>query len=280
MFFSRVLIALALLPAIVILGAGCDDSPTTVSVEDLAPPLGLTSVTGDGAVSLSWQASNFGEDREGFRIYQASGTQSSAPGESIPEAFGSTAVATLTTSQGSGSFIVPVSGLTNGTTYSFLVVAFKDGGNKLSRPSNVVSDTPRGESSMLDLTNGTGNIRYINVDGDPPSAAANSQGADVLCQSFNAGSGDRPGLVGQNGARIQDLGFVSDWDEIDEAPLGSGSYPDTSHSVEVLVGHVYAVFTGDDHYAKIWVSALHGTDFGYSCRVAFQPQTGSNELRP
>jgi hypothetical protein len=87
-------------------------------------------------------------------------------------------------------------------------------------------------------------------------------------------------MVGQNGARVQDLGFVSTWDEIDEAPLGAGSYPDASHSVEVLVGHVYAVFTGDDHYAKIWISSLHLGDFGYTCRVAYQPQVGNNELKP
>jgi hypothetical protein len=271
---------MTLVSALAIMGAGCDDNPTTVSLEDLAPPLGLTSTTGDGAVALRWQASNFGEDREGFYIYQADGTQPTTPGESIPGAFGTAAVATLTTSQGSGSFTATVTGLVNGTTYSFLVVAFKDGGDKFSRPSNVISDTPRRESSTIDLINGTGNVRYVNVDADPPSASSNSSGADIMCQSFNAGAGDRPGMVGQNGARVQDLGFVSDWDQIGEAPAGSGSYPAASHSVEVLANHVYAVFTGDNHYAKIWVTDLHDGDFGYSCRVAYQPQAGSNELKP
>lgn len=269
------------LAALAALAAACETGTNTVQPKELAPPLGLTSVTGSGAVTLQWRASNYGEDREGFQVYQASGTQPSIPGEAIPAAFGTTAVATLTSAAEAGSFTLTVTGLDNGTTYSFLVVAFKDGGDKISRPSDVVTDTPRRETvSTLDLTNGVGAVRFITVDSDPPAASASGTGADALCQSFNAGAGDRPGMVGQNGARVQDLGFVSTWDDIDEAPFGAGSYPDASHSVEVLTGHVYAVFTGDNHYAKIWITGLHSADFGYTCRVAYQPQAGNNELKP
>lgn len=261
---------------------GCDttNDPGTVQPQDLAPPLGLVSVGGTGAVTLSWQGSNYGEDREGFRVYQAAGSQPATPGETIPAAFGTTPVAVLSTTQDAGVFSKTVTGLVDGTTYSFLVVAFKDGGAKISRPSDVVTDTPRRESSMLDLTNGVGNERFLLVDSDPPSTSAIGTGAALLCQSFNAGAGDRPGLVGQAGARVQDLGFVNSWDEIDTAPLGAGSYPDATHSVEVLAGHVYAVFTGDNHYAKVWVSSMHVGDLGYACRVAYQPQVGNNDLKP
>ena len=270
--------ALALVAA---LSGACDTTNTTTAPpNDLAPPLGLSSVTGTGAVTLRWQASNYGEDREGFQVYQAAGSQPATPGESIPAVFGTTPVATLTTNQDAGSFSKTVTGLADGTTYSFLVVAFKDGGNTISRPSDVVTDTPRRESPTLDLTNVAGNERFLTMYTDPPTASASSAGAEILCQSFNAGAGDRSGMVGQAGARIQDLGFVSSWDEIDKAPLGAGSYPDASHSVEVLAGHVYAVFTGDNHYGKIWVSSLHTTDFGFTCRVAYQSQAGSTELKP
>ena len=44
--------------------AGCNDTVTTAAPEDLAPPLGLYSVTGDGAVTLYWEASNYGENRQ------------------------------------------------------------------------------------------------------------------------------------------------------------------------------------------------------------------------
>jgi len=260
---------------------GCDDNgPTTANPKDLAPPLGLESVTKDNSVMLTWEASNYSEDRQGFQVYLASGTQNGTP-ENIPSAFGTAPVEQIATSANAGSFSVVVDSLVNGVTYSFLVVAYKDDGSTISRPSNIVTDTPRSESpGNITLNNGTGNPRYLDVAADPPVASTSSTGADILAQSFNAGAGDRAGMVGQNGARVQDLGYVSNWDEIDEAPLGSGSYPDASYSVEVLPGHVYAVFTGDNHYAKVWIVSLNTSDFGYTVRVAYQPQVGNNELNP
>jgi len=260
---------------------GCNDNgPTIANPNDLAPPLGLESVTQDESVRLTWQASNYDEDRQGFQVYLASGTQSGTP-QDIPSAFGSAPVEQIATTAAAGSFSVVVDSLANGVTYSFLVVAYKDDGGTLSRPSNIVVDTPRRESAgTITLINGTGNPRYLDVAADPPVASTSSTGADILAQSFNAGAGDRAGMVGQTGARVQDLGYVSSWDEIDEAPLGAGSYPDASYSVEVLPGHVYAVFTGDNHYAKVWIASLNTSDFGYALRVAYQPQAGNNELNP
>ena len=266
------------LALLVVAGAGCEDTVTTAAPEDLAPPLGLFSVTGAGSVTLYWEASNYGESRQGFQVFMASGSQAGTP-EDIPTAFGTTAVGEILTTADAGSFSATVTGLTNGTTYSFLVVAFKDDGGKISRSSNIVTDTPRRETpSPIQFHNGSGNERYLDVSVDPMVPSTVATGADILCQSFNAGAGDRHGMVGQNGALVQDLGFVSSWDEIDRAPMGSGSYPDASYSVQVLPGHVYAVFAGDNHYAKIWVSSLNSADFGFTCFVAYQPQAGNNNL--
>jgi len=279
MRWTRLLAGIAVVAT---LGAGCDNTTTTVAPEKLAPPLGLYSVTGDGSVTLHWQASNYGESRQGFEIYQWAGSWSGteAP-ETIPTTqFGTTPVVSYVTATSAGSFSKTVTGLTNGTTYSFLVVAYKSDGDELSRPSNIVIDTPRRESlATITLINGSGQLRYLDVAGDPPAATASfSAGVDIMCQSFNAGAGDRSGMVGQNNAQIQDLGYVSSWDEIDTAPAGAGSYPDATHSVEVLDGHVYAIFTGDNHYAKIYIVELNTGNFGFVCNVAYQPQTGNNEL--
>lgn len=275
----RIALALMLLSTASLI-ASCDDTVTTANPKDLAPPLGLRSVTEDAAVTLIWEASNYDEGRQGFQVYRATGTESGTPQE-IPSAFGSSAVEQLVTTVEAGSFSVVVDNLVNGVTYSFLVVAYTDDGSKLSRPSNIVTDTPRQESpGTITLINGTGNPRYLDVAADPQVASTVSTGADILCQSFNAGAGDRAGMVGENGARVQDLGYVSNWDEIDGAPLGGGSYPAASYSVEVLAGHVYAVFTGDNHYAKIWIVSLNGTNYGYTVRVAYQPQAGNTELAP
>ncbi len=53
-------------------GTGCedDDSLTTVSDDELAPPLGLTSVTGNQSVTLFWYTSNFEDDFEGYKVFQ------------------------------------------------------------------------------------------------------------------------------------------------------------------------------------------------------------------
>jgi len=265
-----------------LLAAGCGDNVTDiVNPKELAPPLGLTSITGNGAVTLNWQASNYSEDRQGFFVYQANGAQNTSTPETIPSAFGTSPADTIANGNEAGAFSHTVTGLTNGTTYSFLVVAYKDDGSKVSRPSNIIVDTPRDESGVLQLVNGVGNSRYLDVNTQTTQTQEGTpQPADILCESFNAGAGSRHGIVGANGARIQDLGFVESWDAIDAAPLGLGSYPAADFSVQALAGHVYAVFTGDNHYAKIWVSSLNLGDFGYQLRVAYQPQTGNNELKP
>jgi hypothetical protein len=258
--------------------SGCEDTVTTAPPEELAPALGLFSVTGDASVTLHWEASNYGEDRQGFQIYMTEGAYTGIP-EMIPSAFGSTPVRDIATDRDAGSFSATVSGLTNGQTYSFLVVSYKDGGDKISRSSNIVTDTPRRETpAAITMRNGSGNLRYLDVSSNPIAPSDEGSTADILCQSFNAGAGDRHGMVGQNGARVQDLGFVTSWDEIDAAPLGGGSYPDADYSVQVLPGHVYAVFTGDEYYAKIWVTDVNSVDFGFTCFVAFQPQRGNNNL--
>ena len=275
----RVLSGLALVGMLGGTVTGCTTTPSVQKPDSLAPVLGLKSTTHDGMVTLQWQASNYGENRTAFAIYRADGTlEASAPSE-IPSSFGTAPLASLTTSQEAGTFTYDVTGLTNGTTYSFLVVASRKDGAETSRPSNIVSDTPRRQSTTVSLINGA-NSRYLDVAANPVVPSGSATGADILCQSFNAGFGDRSGMVGVNGARVQDLGWVANWDEIDKAPVGIGSYPDASYSVQVLDGHVYAVFTGDGHYAKVWISSLHTADFGYDCRVAYQPLSGSNELIP
>lgn len=169
----------------------------------------------------------------------------------------------------------------NGTTCSFLVVAFKNNGDEISRPSNIIDDTPRVESAgSQTMINGGDNLRYLDVNTQTLQTSEDlPQSSDVLCQTFNAGAGDRAAMVGVNGARVQDLGYVSSWDDIDNAPDGIGSYPAANYSVQALVGHVYAVFTGDNHYAKVYVTGLNTGNFGYTVRVAYQPQAGNNELK-
>lgn len=281
MRFKTVLPAFCLLGAFALATTGCDEN-TLLSPEKLAPPLGLRSVTGNGKVTLRWQASNYGENRAGFKIYQANGELAQNAPNSIPVAFGSTPVASVTNSQPAGDFVAEISGLTNGSPYSFLVTAFKGDGVNLddqSNPSNIVTDRPRQESAgVISMFNGGGSTSYLDLANPTPSGS--NSNVDIQCESFTAGAGQRPGIVGANGARIQDMGFVSDWDSVDKAPLGANSYPNAAFSVQALAGHAYAVITGDGHYGKLWLISVDDAGFDFTCRVAYQTAAGNNELAP
>lgn len=261
------------------MGSGCEDTINTLDPEDLAPPLGLTSVTGDQSVTLHWQASNYGEDRQGFQIYRLTGTASGTP-EEIPSNFDDTPIE-VDDDENAGSFSHTVTGLTNGTTYSFLVVSFKDDGDEISRPSNIITDTPRqgSENTIIEVLTEDVGPEFVDVSAFPPVAITSAGSvADIKVESFDAGLGRRHGLVGANDARIQDLGFVSTWDEVDKVPLNLSSYPSDNFSVQALPGHVYGIRTGDNHYAKIWVRTVNSNNFGVRLSVAYQPQAGNNEL--
>ena len=49
----------------------CGDAsdPDTINPEELAPPLRLQTVTGDGSVELRWQGNNFEEDLVGYHVF-------------------------------------------------------------------------------------------------------------------------------------------------------------------------------------------------------------------
>ena len=90
-----------------------------------AAPTGLTATAGDRKVALDW-ADNKETDLAGYRVYErnADGTWPATP---------------LASTTGSA---FTVSGLRNGTTYTFRVTAYDGAGNQ-SPASSAVSATPR-----------------------------------------------------------------------------------------------------------------------------------------
>ena len=261
-----------------LLAGGCDSTDRPVRPPNPSAPFSLSTVTGDREVTLHWQA---GDDagRSGFAIYQASGALAASAPNTIPPAFGARPVATIDAASNAGDFTAQVIGLTDGTTYSFLVVALSHSEGEPSRPSNIVSDTPRIESGLISFEP-VGVGRFLNLSTLPPYPASDSSNADIVCQVVNTGAGLRPGIAAINGARIQDRGWVASWDEVDKAPLGSAAYPVEPYALQVLPRHVYVVYTWHNHYAKIWVDDVHSYDLGYDMRVAFQSAEANPELAP
>jgi hypothetical protein len=272
--------------------AGCDEDGIvdTLSEDELAPPLGLGSITGNQQVTLTWFTSNFEGDFEGYIVYQSTGDLSTD--QSVPLPAGFLEVERLTASSSGGPRSLSVGGLVNGTTYSFAVVAFRDDGNEISRTSNIVADTPRPDITSVTLTSASTNdvtgddtsagFRFDDfaVLGVPPNLASVSYmdpgGADIVHEAFDPGSSNsniRSWLAGMNGAGVQDLGYMTDLDGSDVAP--PDGYAGNGESVLLTVGHVYAIRTGADRYGKIIVTAIEGfPGYRITFNAAFQTKAG------
>jgi hypothetical protein len=287
------LIALAVLMSLWM--QGCDQKSTeVVSPEKLSPPLGLKSITGDGEITLLWFTSNYESDLSGYMIYEYNGTypSTSAP-EEIPSGF--TKIDSLSKSNPSNTIqSLTITGLQNGTTYSFLVVAVMDSWSKESHPSNIINDTPREETqagssdtiwassvhkdksgyelsdfSVSDM-NDINTSNYSTTDGE----------GDFICEkiNFQGGVAYRLWLAGTNNGGVMDLGYMQEWNDADLAP--SAGYAATGYSLTAIPGHVYAVKTGDNHYGKIQVIDMD-VDAGWvSFKACYQTQAGNRQYKP
>ncbi|MBU0985198.1 MAG: hypothetical protein KKA42_15090, partial [candidate division Zixibacteria bacterium] len=147
-----------------------------------------------------------------------------------------------------------------------------------------VPDTPRPDGENILFYNDL----YANMSGFDFDSAKNvpdiSPQADVwLDRGFviDGLSGDTldtiPYLnVGAGYVDIQDMGFRYDLDDVDVAP-------DTGWSVlgyvEVIEGHVYIVWTDDNHFAKMRAEEFEG-GLGVRFAWAYQTDEGNIELSP
>ncbi len=269
---------------------GCTETiREVVAPSDLSPPLGLQSITGDSMVTLFWWCSNYEDDLDGYIIYYQQGEYEDDPQEDIPTGF--VLVDSLeVTPPSAGQLWVDIGGLSNGQTYSFLVVAAMDDWGSISNTSNIIEDTPRaetvGDDTIYDYDDqpdlaafefadfSVASCETLDLNWNTPSGLG-----DLMYEVFSPGAGFplRPWINGINGGEVQDIGYMADWDDADVAP--SLGYAETGHSLEVLMGHVYAVKTGDDHYAKIHVTGIDGDLDWIRFKSAYQPDTGNPEYK-
>jgi hypothetical protein len=272
---------------------GCEDKITKVlSPEKLSPPLGLKSVTGDESVFLFWYTSNYEGDLDGYFIYQYQGAYStSTVPEDIPAVF--VKVDSISVSPPSNQIKSKMIGsLSNGITYSFLVVAAKDNWTEVSQPSNIIQDTPREESATYDKIYGyaqnkeesgyeLSDFTVTDLTGLNTTTYTTSSGiGDIICEKFAPRLGaDRVWLAGCNWGQIQDLGYMSDWDDADVAP-STGYFP-SGYSVQAIEGHVYAIKTGDSpaHYGKIHVLEVSIPNAWVSFKACYQTDPGNRQYK-
>jgi hypothetical protein len=247
-----------LVAALMALGlAGCDDDPVVVpDVTPPAAPQALSSVTGDGRVTLTW-VKNTEPDFYMYRVWR--GAEYGGPYDNL----GSTATTTYVDETAE-----------NGVTYFFAVSAVDRSGNESALSVEAVFDTPRPEGFGLTLANAT--LDPDALAGYDFSAGTRRTADDIATDIFYAtGSGGLRFLVVRDDETfMQDAGY-HELDKLDWVPDGGWA---AAYEVEAILGHCYYVWTRDNHFAKVRVTGLDGGSV--TLDWAYQPVPGNPELTP
>jgi hypothetical protein len=294
---------IACIPIVFFLITGCgDDGDTifsTIEKEKLSPPLGLKSVTQNEQVTLFWYTSNYEEDFGGYFVFQAEGDYTSLSSDNSIDESIFAKVDSITMSGSSDAVVsATITGLANGTTYSFAVASFdKDDHEKISYPSNIVKDTPRPDINTVTVQSAstgdvTGNdsqagfdfneFEVVEVPDIMGDYTTEDQVVDMVNEAFDpsaANTNIRPWIAGMNGAGLQDLGYMENLDGSDIAP--AQGYSDTGKSIAVLLGHLYAIKTGDNLYGKLIITAIGGAAENYAItfNAALQLNSGDRNYK-
>jgi hypothetical protein len=233
--------------------------PVPVPVEEPcpapAPPVGLYSVSGDHQVTLLW-IPVLPERVAEFVVYRA-------PSPSGP----------YTAIGGTNQDYFVDGAVANGYTYFYAVSAVDYCGLEGPLSYEIAFDTPRPEGYDAVIYDANGDEwrrsawdfdQYRAVPWDAPSADVYllyTEGTVLL-------------VAADVYTDIQDAGYIG-FDDMDWAPDQGWSPTGTA---EVIPGHVYVVWTRNDHFAKV-----QAIDVGYGRLVfdwAYQVATGNPELSP
>ncbi|MBT3267282.1 fibronectin type III domain-containing protein [Candidatus Poribacteria bacterium] len=259
--------ALGLLATLVFTGCFVDIDDTDES--DWAPsePRGVSSISGDGHVVVTWIA-NTEPDLEGYEVWR-----SRRPGDDF------TRVATV----GRRATDYLDTDVRNGNTYYYALLAFDESGNESPLSEEDVEDTPRPEGrnvTLADFLVDPGSAGFAFALADRGSTHWDRDGDDFLDRSvdvFFRWDDDLSAPLMQSDHEdllMQDLGFHEDMTAVDVAPAEGYTFFWT----ELIEGHVYAFFTPDGHYAKIRVTRV--SDESVTFDWAYQEQPLNTDLAP
>ena len=262
----KLTLILLLITAVPLFVGGCDDDDNnpTIAIYEPAAPQGVYSVTGDGQVTIRWYGpyeSNIVE----YVVYR-----------SLNATTGYVEIGSVVADDNPNLDLLIYTfvddNVANGVTYYYAVSSVNSSGYESELSAENVYDTPRPD--------GQGQVLFpIEVD---TSLAGFSFAAQARVSMNNPLADivvDRPGSISYLNAAneqtdIQDMGYTDGFDDITYAPQDGWSQ---LGYVEAIVGHTYVVWTADDNYAKVRVSANAGNgavtfDWGY------QTDTGNPEL--
>lgn len=274
---SGTLAVLALITLLQVAGCDEDDPVTVVDNQPPAVPTGVTSVTGDGVVTVLWNDLDEA-DLVGYDIYRHDGID---PEYGPYYRIGTVGWDENWLDDGLTHWFDDFD-VSNGSTYYYAVLAYDESGNESNLSYETVPDTPRpqGEDAWLyDRLGPLGEASGFDF-GDLSSDALpwNDPDTDIYVEYDGNGV---PWVVAADHALIQDWGTIGlAW--VDYAPRDGYS---AAGRAELILGHSYIVQIGQNgiHFAKFAVMQI--TPDGVKIDWAYQidennPELGVTDPRP
>ena len=218
--------------------SGCYiDTNDAIDNEPPAVPRGVRTITGDEQVIVEWYP-NGEYDLEGYQVWRG---RDGINFDGLAEVSENTTRYIDTT-------------VRNGETYYYAVSAYDVEGNESELSPEDAWDTPRPEGRNITLDDYNIFPERSGFDFSRPERGSipwEPLTTDIYFGfDFNLGI---PYLYSDNETLLQDLGYHENFDAVDLVPeIGY-----TTLFVELIEGHIYAIYTPDNNYAKIHVRELY-----------------------
>ncbi len=237
--------------------AGCDSIDNVDGIPPSAPD-GVYSVTGDRQVDIYWNA-NDERDLAGYRVYR-SGNAST----------GFVRIASV------GLNAFTDRDVNNGDKYYYRVSAYDDAGHE-SDLSDAIRDTPRpGGTVTLFAADGTSPSKSAFDFRHASRASWDCSCADVYLET--AGSSLALVIPAGMNAQIQDAGYSTSQPPISKADWAPDGGWSPSGAAEVIPGHVYIIWTVDNHFAALYAVSSSPQTGQATFDWAYQLDDGNPEL--
>ena len=237
---------------------GCYVDTSDTDDEPPATPRGVRTITGDEQVTVEWYP-NGEYDLAGYTVWRG---RNDTDFNALVEVSENTTRYTDTT-------------VRNGETYHYAVSAYDIDGNESKLSPEDAWDTPRPEGQNVVLDDYTLSPGRSGFDFSRPekgSIAWDTPATDVyfgLDTEVNVTY-----LYSDNDTFMQDLGYHEYFDGVDIVP----EFGYTTLFVELIEGHIYAIYTPDGNFAKIQVRKL--SDDAVIFDWAYQTEPDNVQLAP
>ena len=242
---------------------GCEVTKTVyVSEPDTSAPgvpRGVSSITGDREVTIVWLGSTE-NDLKGYIVYRDDDGDGS---------FDELAEIVMNEYRSQWTFIDR--NVSNSRTYDYAVSAYDYDGNESDLSYEDVFDTPRpaGYNVYVDATTDLSGFDFS----ARSRVSYTSNYADIIF-TYDEQLGALFIEAAHTDDDVQDFGFTESLDDLDWAPEDGWS---SVGWCELILGHSYVIWTGDNRYAKIRVIDIGDTWLRFDW--AHQEDPGNPELK-